>query len=33
MKDVQDTGEAFGLKREHPELENMKFLHILIFLG
>jgi hypothetical protein len=25
MKDVQATGKAFNLKREHPALQNMKF--------
>jgi hypothetical protein len=25
MKDVQATGKALSLKREHPTLQNMKF--------
>jgi hypothetical protein len=33
MKDVQTTGEAPAIKKEHPSLKNMKFLHfILVFL-
>jgi hypothetical protein len=27
MKDVQATGEGFSLPREHPALQNMKFLN------
>ncbi len=31
MKDFQVTGEAFRPKKEHPVLQNMKFLHFFIF--
>ncbi len=30
--DVQVTGKAFSLKREHPELQKMKFINFFIFL-
>ncbi len=32
MKDFQDTTESFSPQREHPELQNMKFLHFFQFL-
>jgi hypothetical protein len=33
MKDVQDTGEAFRLKREHDlAYQTFKFLHMFLFL-
>jgi hypothetical protein len=32
IKDVQATEEAFSPKREHPALQNMKFLHVFLFL-
>jgi hypothetical protein len=33
IKDVQATGEAFSPQREHPALQNRKFLNIFHFLG
>ncbi len=31
LKDVQATGKAFSLKREHPGLQNMKFLNFFLY--
>ncbi len=30
--DVQATGEAFNIEREHPGLQNMKILYLIIFM-
>jgi hypothetical protein len=30
IKDVQATGEAFALKRDHPALQNIKFLFYIL---
>jgi hypothetical protein len=32
VKDVQATGKASALKREHPALQNMKFRNFFLFL-
>jgi hypothetical protein len=32
MKDIQETGETFALKREHQALESMKFLNFFLLL-
>jgi hypothetical protein len=33
IKDVQATGEAFSSKKEHPALQNIKFLNFFYFCG
>ncbi len=32
MSDVQATAEVISLKREHPALQNMKFVLLFLFL-